>query len=56
MFLSIRTGYVKSYLQLQNLRYEEHLMLEYEINVDPEQWMVPFNWLMPLVEMLLFME
>ena len=42
--------YVKSYLQLQNLRYEEHLMLEYEINVDPEQWMVPFNWLMPLVE------
>lgn len=42
--------YVKSYLQLQNLRYEEHLKLEYEINVDPEQWMVPFNWLMPLVE------
>ena len=50
MFLSIKTGLCKILFTVIDLRYEEHLKLEYEINVDPEQWMVPFNWLMPLVE------
>lgn len=42
--------YVKSYLQLQNLRYENHLELNYEIKINTELWVVPVNWLMPLVE------
>ncbi len=42
--------YLKSYLELQKLRYKDELRLEYDIQVDSQTWRVPFNWLMPLAE------
>ena len=42
--------YLMSYLKLQKLRYGDELTVAYSIRVDPEQWRVPFNWMVPLAE------
>lgn len=48
--LSKEFEYLHSYLKLQKLRYGEELQLDFEIETDLEQWMVPFNFMMPVAE------
>lgn len=43
-------NYVEAYLQLQKLRYQEALVIEKEIDPDIMDYMVPFNFLQPIVE------
>ncbi|MEG0779588.1 MAG: histidine kinase [Oscillospiraceae bacterium] len=43
-------GYLDAYLNLQKLRYKSGLTICYDIDVEQEQWMVPFNFLMPIAE------
>lgn len=42
--------YVKAYLQLQKLRYEDSLEINYQIEADSLKVEVPFNFLQPIVE------
>lgn len=42
--------YVEAYLQLQKLRYQEHLTIEKEIDPSLANYEVPFNFLQPVVE------
>lgn len=48
--LDKEVSYLQSYLKLQKLRYGAGLQVTYDVTVHLEQWVVPFNFLMPLVE------
>lgn len=42
--------YLKAYLKLQKLRYGDGLTLHYDVQTNLSQWLVPFNFLMPIAE------
>ena len=52
--LQKETEYVKAYLQLQKLRYEEDLEIMMQISPESQSALVPFNFLQPVVENVFF--
>lgn len=47
---SQEVAYLKTYLKLQKLRYEDSLQVDMKINAGLSDWLVPFNFLQPIAE------
>lgn len=47
---SQEAAYLKTYLKLQKLRYEDSLQVDIKINTQLDDWLVPFNFLQPIAE------